>query len=95
LNAVGGANTKVLVVGNPANTNCLIMASGCPRLPKKNFSALTRLDHNRARAQIALKASVGVSAVSNVCIWGNHSSTQFPDVAHGSVRQLPSLMVFL
>jgi malate dehydrogenase len=86
LNAVGGANTKVLVVGNPANTNCLIMASGCPRLPKKNFSALTRLDHNRARAQIALKANVGVSAVSNVCIWGNHSSTQFPDIAHGTVQ---------
>jgi malate dehydrogenase len=85
LNAVGGANTKVLVVGNPANTNCLIMASGCPRLPKTNFSALTRLDHNRARAQIALRANVGVSAVNNVCIWGNHSSTQFPDIAHGTV----------
>jgi len=76
---------KVLVVGNPANTNALIAAQCAPSIPKENFTALTRLDHNRAQAQIALKLQektggiVSAQDVSNVTIWGNHSSTQYPD----------------
>ncbi|CAD7962970.1 unnamed protein product [Amoebophrya sp. A25] len=80
---------KILVVGNPANTNCLVVSKYAPSIPKKNFSALTRLDHNRARGQIALKAGVQLSQVKNVCIWGNHSSTQYPDVCHGTINGVP------
>jgi len=76
---------KVLVVGNPANTNCLIAARCAPSIPRENFSALTRLDHNRARSQIAHKLKVNVSEVKNVTIWGNHSGTQYPDVNHATV----------
>ncbi|KAF0976664.1 hypothetical protein FDP41_004563 [Naegleria fowleri] len=76
---------KVLVVGNPANTNCLIAKTHAPSIPAENFSALTRLDHNRAKAQVAERLGINVSDVHNVIIWGNHSSTQFPDVAHGYV----------
>jgi len=85
LNEVAKKTAKVLVVGNPANTNCLITATSAPSIPKDNFSCLTRLDHNRARSQVALKAGVSVSEVKNVFIWGNHSSTQFPDLSHGLV----------
>ncbi|XP_026210105.1 LOW QUALITY PROTEIN: malate dehydrogenase, cytoplasmic-like [Anabas testudineus] len=73
---------KVLVVGNPANTNCLIAAKSAPSIPKENFSCLTRLDHNRARSQVAMRCGVPASQVKNVIIWGNHSSTQYPDVHH-------------
>merc|ERR1719420_2842959 len=83
------ANIKVLVVGNPANTNALIMSHFAPKVPKKNFTAMTRLDHNRAIGQIAAKAGVGVADVQNVIIWGNHSSTQYPDVNHGTVKGKP------
>jgi malate dehydrogenase len=76
----------VLVVGNPANTNALIAMSCAPSLPKQNFSALTRLDHNRAKAMLAKKLGADVETVSNVVIWGNHSSTQYPDINHGVVR---------
>ncbi|KAE9549919.1 hypothetical protein FO519_006861 [Halicephalobus sp. NKZ332] len=77
---------KVLVVGNPANTNALIAAKyAAPTIPARNFSAMTRLDHNRATAQIALRAGVSIGNVKNVIIWGNHSSTQFPDVRHAKV----------
>jgi len=72
-------NVKILVVGNPANTNCLIARQFAPSIPEKNFSALTRLDHNRAVSQIANKLNVPVAQVKNVIIWGNHSTTQFPD----------------
>jgi malate dehydrogenase len=78
-------NVKVLVVGNPANTNCLICKHYAPSIPAENFSALTRLDHNRAKAQIAMRVKVPVADVKNVIIWGNHSSTQYPDVNHGRV----------
>merc|ERR1719389_670680 len=74
-------SVKVLVVGNPANTNALICSHFAPSIPKPNFSAMTRLDQNRAAAQLALKAGVEVAAVKKVTIWGNHSSTQFPDAA--------------
>lgn len=73
---------KVLVVGNPANTNAFICKKYAPSIPADNFSALTRLDQNRAQAQIAIKLGVRNDVVSNVIIWGNHSSTQFPDAAH-------------
>jgi len=72
-------NVKVLVVGNPANTNALICSKYAPSIPKQNFTAMTRLDQNRASAQIAAKMGVGVENVKNVIIWGNHSSTQYPD----------------
>ncbi|XP_068597052.1 malate dehydrogenase 1Ab, NAD (soluble) [Brachionichthys hirsutus] len=75
-------SVKVLVVGNPANTNCLIAAKSAPSIPKKNFSCLTRLDHNRARSQVAVRCGVPATHVRNVIIWGNHSSTQYPDVHH-------------
>ncbi|XP_012693478.1 malate dehydrogenase 1Aa, NAD (soluble) isoform X2 [Clupea harengus] len=76
---------KVLVVGNPANTNCLIASKSAPSIPKENFSCLTRLDHNRARSQVAMRVGVSTDNVKNVIIWGNHSSTQYPDVHHCKV----------
>lgn len=78
-------DVKVLVVGNPANTNALICSHYAPSIPKENFTAMTRLDQNRAYAQIAAHVGVGIDKVKNVIIWGNHSSTQFPDPSHGSV----------
>ncbi|XP_077586556.1 malate dehydrogenase 1Ab, NAD (soluble) isoform X1 [Stigmatopora nigra] len=77
---------KVLVVGNPANTNCLIAMKSAPSIPKENFSCLTRLDHNRARSQVAMRCGVPATNVKNVIIWGNHSSTQYPDVHHCKVN---------
>merc|ERR1719322_1978933 len=77
-------SVKVLVVGNPANTNALICSHYAPSIPKENFSAMTRLDQNRAAGQIAEKLGVPISAVKKVTIWGNHSSTQFPDAAHAT-----------
>jgi malate dehydrogenase len=79
-------SVKVLVVGNPANTNCFILAHYAPSIPRENFTCLTRLDHNRATAQIALKLKVSPSAVKNITIWGNHSSTQFPDARSATVN---------
>lgn len=79
-------DVKVLVVGNPANTNALICSKYAPSIPKENFTAMTRLDQNRAQAQIAAKVGLPVCQVSNVIIWGNHSSTQFPDGSHAVVE---------
>ncbi|KAG0490357.1 hypothetical protein HPP92_007220 [Vanilla planifolia] len=79
------ANCKVLVVANPANTNALILKEFAPSIPEKNITCLTRLDHNRALGQIAERLNVQVSDVKNVIIWGNHSSTQYPDVSHATV----------
>ncbi|XP_023526849.1 malate dehydrogenase-like [Cucurbita pepo subsp. pepo] len=76
---------KVLVVANPANTNALILKEFAPSIPEKNITCLTRLDHNRALGQISERLKVQVSDVSNVIIWGNHSSTQYPDVNHAKV----------
>ncbi|KAF2069468.1 hypothetical protein CYY_009213 [Polysphondylium violaceum] len=86
INDYANKNVKVLVVGNPANTNALIASTCAPNIPKENFSCLTRLDHNRAKAQIALKANVNVKDVHNVIIWGNHSSTQYPDSRCGYIN---------
>ncbi|KAG7026168.1 Malate dehydrogenase, cytoplasmic, partial [Cucurbita argyrosperma subsp. argyrosperma] len=83
------ANCKVLVVANPANTNALILKEFAPSIPEKNISCLTRLDHNRALGQISERLNVHVSEIKNVIIWGNHSSTQYPDVNHATVK-LPS-----
>jgi malate dehydrogenase len=76
---------KCVVVGNPANTNANILAKAAPTIPKKNITALTRLDHNRATSMIAIKNGATVSDVYGVFIWGNHSSTQYPDVRHATV----------
>lgn len=80
-------DVKVLVVGNPANTNALVCATYAPSIPKENFTAMTRLDQNRAQAQIANKLDVPVGTVSNVIIWGNHSSTQYPDASQSVVNK--------
>lgn len=76
----------VLVVGHLANTNCLIACKSAPTIPKKNFSCLTRLDHNRACYQVALRCGVSADCVKNVIIWGNHSASQYPDVHHAKVN---------
>jgi len=76
---------KVVVVGNPANTNALIASHYAPSVPKRNFSALTRLDLNRAGAQISIRCGVNPSLIENIIIWGNHSKTQYPDVNHASI----------
>lgn len=86
LNAVADPDVKVLVVGNPCNTNCLIAMQHAPKIPKKNFHAMTRLDQNRATSLLAKKAKVDVCDVSNVTIWGNHSSTQVPDFSNARIK---------
>jgi len=85
IDKVAKKSVKILVVGNPANTNCLIVAKFAPSIPRENFSALTRLDHNRAKSQVAMKAKVAVEKVHGTIIWGNHSGTQFPDLSHATV----------
>jgi malate dehydrogenase len=84
---------KVLVVGNPCNTNAFIAKSVCKGIPTKNFFAMTMLDENRAQAQLARKAAVPVDGVKNVAIWGNHSSTQYPDFYHASIGGRPVIEV--
>jgi malate dehydrogenase len=85
LNEHAAADIKVLVVGNPANTNCLIAQSNAPDIPRERFTSMMRLDHNRAIAQLASKVGAGVSEVTNVTVWGNHSTTQYPDIVHAKV----------
>lgn len=84
LNDHASRNVKVLVVGNPANTNCLIAQRNAPDLEPRNFTAMTRLDHNRAVSQLAARTACPVSAVSGLAIWGNHSTTMYPDISHAS-----------
>ncbi len=79
------SDIKVLVVGNPANTNCLIAQSNAPDIPGERFTAMTRLDHNRAIAQLAGKTGAAVEDITNMTIWGNHSATQYPDIFHAKV----------
>lgn len=93
LNAVADRDVKVLVVGNPANTNALIARTHAPDLDPRNFTAMTRLDHNRAKAQLALKSETHVSDVRGVIIWGNHSATQYPDIAHATIAGKPAAEV--
>lgn len=81
-----GRCLQVVVVANPANTNALILKEFAPSIPEKNITCLTRLDQNRALGQLSEKLNVHVSDVKNVIIWGNHSSTQYPDVNHATVQ---------
>ena len=91
LNAVASRDVKVLVVGNPANTNALIAQQNAPDLDAKQFTAMVRLDHNRAISQLAEKTGKPVSSIKNLTIWGNHSSTQYPDLSQATVDGHPAL----
>jgi malate dehydrogenase len=90
LNAVADRNVKVLVVGNPANTNALIARANAQDLNPRNFTAMTRLDHNRALAQLAQRTGTHISQIRKMIIWGNHSATQYPDVNHATVDGQPA-----
>ncbi len=89
LQARAADDVRVLVVGNPANTNCLIAMHNAPDIPRERFSAMTRLDQNRAAALLAKKAGVSVADVTNVTIWGNHSATQYPDAENAKIKGRP------
>ena len=91
LNKVASRNVKVLVVGNPANTNAYIAMKSAPDLPAKNFTAMLRLDHNRALSQLAAKAGVAVKDIKNMVVWGNHSPTMYPDYRFATVANGISL----
>lgn len=86
LNAVASRNVKVLVVGNPANTNAYIAMKSAPDLPAKNFTAMLRLDHNRALSQIAAKTGKPVASIEKLCVWGNHSPTMYPDYRFATIE---------
>jgi len=86
LNAVANRKIKVLVVGNPANTNAYIAMKSAPSLPKKNFTAMLRLDHNRALSQIAARAGKPVASIEKLCVWGNHSPTMYADYRFASIE---------
>lgn len=91
LNKHASRDAKVLVVGNPANTNCLIAQRNAPDLDPRNFTAMMRLDHNRAKAQLAAKTGARVDAVRGLVVWGNHSATQYPDLHHTTVAGTPAM----
>ena len=86
LNDHAASDIKVLVVGNPANTNCLIAQQNAPDIPAERFTSMMRLDHNRAIAQLAAKANAQVHEVTNMTVWGNHSPTQYPDIFNAKVK---------
>jgi len=86
INEGAADDVKVLVVGNPANTNALIAMANAPDVPNERFTAMVRLDHNRAKAQLAQRLGVGVDAVTNMTVWGNHSTTQYPDLVNAKVN---------
>jgi malate dehydrogenase len=85
INENAASDVRVLVVGNPCNTNCLIAMNSAPDVPRDRWSAMTRLDENRAKAQLATKAGRPVTSVTNMAIWGNHSATQYPDFTHAKI----------
>ncbi|KGM01783.1 malate dehydrogenase [Cellulomonas cellasea DSM 20118] len=93
INAGAAEDIKVLVVGNPANTNALIAASHAPDVPTSRFTAMTRLDHNRALTQLATKAGASVTDIQRLAIWGNHSATQYPDITHATIGGRPATEV--
>ena len=93
LNDHAADDIRITVTGNPANTNALIAMSNAPDIPTERFSALTRLDHNRALAQVASKAGVAVADITNMTIWGNHSATQYPDLFHAQIGGKPAAEV--
>jgi malate dehydrogenase len=90
LDAVADRTLRVLVVGNPANTNALIASRNAPGLDRRNFTAMTRLDHNRALSQLAVRTGTHVNDIQRLTIWGNHSSTQYPDISHALVKGKPA-----
>ncbi|WP_324649687.1 malate dehydrogenase [Georgenia sp. H159] len=90
INDHAASDVRVLVVGNPANTNALIAQRHAPDVPAERFNAMTRLDHNRALSQLAQKTGTPVSQIENLTIWGNHSATQYPDVFHATVAGRPA-----
>jgi malate dehydrogenase len=90
LNNRAATDVRILVVGNPCNTNCLIARANAPDIPEDRWLAMTRLDENRAKAQLARKAAVPVAEVTNMTIWGNHSSTQYPDAKHARIAGRPA-----
>ena len=90
LNEHASRDIRVLVVGNPANTNSLIAQANAPDLPAANFTAMTRLDHNRAMSQLANKTKSHVNDIKKMIIWGNHSATQYPDISHATIAGKPA-----
>ncbi|MTE14986.1 malate dehydrogenase [Nocardia aurantiaca] len=93
INANAAEDIRVLVVGNPANTNAFIAMSNAPDVPAGRFTALTRLDHNRAIAQVAEKTGAAAADIARIIVWGNHSATQYPDLTHATVRGRSALEV--
>jgi malate dehydrogenase len=91
LDALANRDVRVLVVGNPANTNALIAQRNAPSLPPERFTAMTRLDHNRALAQVSEKTGAALAKVEKVVIWGNHSATQYPDLHHATIDGKPAI----
>lgn len=93
LNDHASPEVRVLVVGNPCNTNCLIAMHHAPKIPRNQFFSMMRLDENRAKSQLALRAEVGVDKVTHMVVWGNHSATQVPDFVHAKIMGKPTLDV--
>ena len=93
INAGAADDIRVLVVGNPANTNALIASAHAPDVPKERFTAMTRLDHNRALTQLAKKAGVAITDINKLAIWGNHSATQYPDIFNATINGKPAAEV--
>lgn len=93
INKFARPSVKVTVVGNPANTNCLICANNAPDIPIENFTAMTRLDHDRGMGQLAKKAGVSVKTIEDFCIWGNHSPTMYPDISRTLISGRPAMNV--
>ncbi|MSR57940.1 MAG: malate dehydrogenase [Planctomycetaceae bacterium] len=93
IESVAASDVRVLVVGNPCNTNCLIAMNNAPKVPRDRWFAMTRLDENRAVSQLAQKAGRPISSVTNATIWGNHSATQFPDFYHAKIDGKPATQV--
>lgn len=90
LNTAASADARILVVGNPANTNALITSANAPKFDRKQITGMMRLDHNRALAQLSAKTSTHVTDIRQMVVWGNHSSTQYPDISHCLVKERPA-----
>ena len=93
INQNAGSNVRIVVVGNPCNTNCLIAMNNAPDIPRERWFAMTALDENRAKSQLARKAGVAVKDVTNMTIWGNHSATQYPDFTNALIKGIPASKV--
>ena len=93
INQNAGSNVRIVVVGNPCNTNCLIAMNNAPDVPRERWFAMTALDENRAKRQLAWKAGVPVRDVTNMTIWGNHSATQYPDFTNALIKGMPASQV--